>query len=128
MIDVSCALITGQNGKVLVTQRSSSMRLPLKWEFPGGKVEMAETAEECLHREIYEELGIKIEIIRSLTPAVFDDGKAAIRLIPFECIITKGDIVLAEHASFMWLDPAELEALDWAPADIPVLKDFLDKL
>lgn len=128
MIDVSCALITRQNGQILVTQRSAIMRLPLKWEFPGGKIENGETAEECVLREIAEELNVEISINRKMTAYVHDDGKQAIRLIPFYCSLVKGEIRLTEHATFQWLFPEQLDALDWAEADIPILKDYLDSL
>jgi 8-oxo-dGTP diphosphatase len=62
MVDVACALITLQNGKILVTQRSAQMRLPLKREFPGGKVEADESAAQYIVREIAEELGLEVEI------------------------------------------------------------------
>lgn len=126
MIDVSCAIITRPEGQVLVTQRSEQMRLPLKWEFPGGKIEPGETAQECLIREISEELGVTIEITASLKPAVHDNGKQIIKLIPFECSIITGEIKLAEHTAFLWLMPEELSGLDWAEADLPVLQDYLD--
>jgi 8-oxo-dGTP diphosphatase len=58
----ACGLITLQNGKILVTQRSAQMRLPLKWEFPGGKVEADKSAAQCIVREIAEELGLEVEI------------------------------------------------------------------
>lgn len=102
------------------------MRLPLKWEFPGGKIEPGETAQECLIREINEELGITIGITAALQPAVHDNGKQVIRLIPFQCSIISGEIKLAEHAAFLWLLPAELIGLDWAEADLPVLQDYLN--
>lgn len=127
MIDVSCAIITDLNGGVLVTQRSEVMHLPMKWEFPGGKVEPGESAAECLIREIREELGITIELGKEMTAVVFDDGKQVIRLIPFQAMITKGEIKLAEHAAFLWLQTVqELEALDWAEADVPVLREYLN--
>lgn len=128
MIDVSCALIIRQNGQILVTQRSAVMRLPLKWEFPGGKVEIAETAEECIVREIAEELAIEIGIVSRKRAHIYDDGKQAIRLIPFHCTLVHGEIRLTEHAAFEWLFPAELAKLDWAEADLPILKDYLDNL
>ena len=61
MIEVTCSIIE-HNNKILVTQRSEKMALPLKWEFPGGKIEKDETAEACLIREILEELHINIKI------------------------------------------------------------------
>lgn len=63
MIDVACAIIIDDEGKVLAAQRSESMSLPLKWEFPGGKLSKNETAEDCIVREIQEELNISVTII-----------------------------------------------------------------
>lgn len=128
MIDVSCALIIRQNGQILVTQRSAAMRLPLKWEFPGGKVEKGETAEQCVLREIKEELDIEISIIKRTSAYAHGQGQQAIHLIPFYCKLLSGEIKLAEHAAFQWLYPAELKLLDWAEADLPILKDYLDSL
>lgn len=127
MIDVSCAVIIGQEGKVFVAQRSMSMRLPLKWEFPGGKVESGEQPEECLVREIAEELQVEIEILRPMLPYEHK-AEPSIRLIPFICRIKSGELKLTEHAAFLWLQPEELPALDWAAADIPVVQQYLDDL
>ena len=66
-LHVACALIE-RSGKVLATQRSAAMSLPLKWEFPGGKIKDGERPEECLERELHEELGIEIAIGKSLCP------------------------------------------------------------
>ena len=126
MIDVACALITLQTGEILVTQRSSAMSLPLKWEFPGGKVEAGESAEQCILREIKEELGIDILVLRKMKAHAYNNGKLQIRLIPFRCEMLTGEIVLAEHARYLWLKREELSDLDWAGADLPVLQDYLD--
>jgi 8-oxo-dGTP diphosphatase len=128
MIDVSCALITLKSGETLVTQRSSSMRLPLKWEFPGGKVEIGETAEGCVVREIAEELSIGIVIRKRMPLHIYGEGSKAICLIPLLCEITHGEAKLTEHVAYQWLLPRELTGLDWAPADVPVLNDYLDSL
>ncbi|MBB6272692.1 8-oxo-dGTP diphosphatase [Pedobacter cryoconitis] len=125
MIDVSCALIISHNGQVLVAQRSLNMHLPLKWEFPGGKVEPGESAGECLIREIREELGVEIKIVKKMSPVVYDQGKQIIRLIPFQCVLVRGQVKLTEHAAFLWLEPAALSTLDWAEADIPVVQNFM---
>lgn len=127
MIDVSCALIINHSGQVLVAQRSPGMHLPLKWEFPGGKVEPGETAEDCLIREIREELGVEIKIVKKMAAAVHDQGMQVIRLIPFQCTLVNGEVKLTEHAAFLWLDPAELNTLDWAEADLPVVKNFMEE-
>ncbi len=125
MVNVSCAIIKNDRGEILVTQRSASMKLPLKWEFPGGKIEDGETAEECLVREIKEELGIKIIITNSLKASIYHYKDFSINLIPFVCQIKEGEIKLTEHASYLWLHRNELANLDWAEADIPVLKKYL---
>ena len=125
MIKVSCAIILNSTGKILVTQRSATMPLPLKWEFPGGKIETGETAEECLIREIKEELNIEIEITGSLSPNDHQYPNKLIRLIPFICRQTGGDLALKEHAEYKWLDDKDLLDLDWAEADIPIVKQYL---
>lgn len=126
MINVSCAIIINEENSVLITQRSSVMQLPLKWEFPGGKVEEGETAEEALLREIKEELDVEIEILQALRPNCHSYDTKTIRLIPFVCKISLGSIHLREHAAHLWLKPNELLDLDWAEADIPIVKAFLD--
>lgn len=126
MIDVSCAIIINESRKILVTQRSSAMALPLKWEFPGGKVESGETSDESLRREIREELDLIIEITGRLNPNIHSYGNKTIRLFPFLCQVTSGTINLREHAACRWLNSTELLDLDWAEADIPIVKDFLN--
>jgi len=112
---------------VLVTQRSALMPLPLKWEFPGGKIEENETAEECLIREIKEELNIKIEITGSLSPNDYQYPDKLIRLIPFICRQKDGEIVLKEHTDYKWLGVKDLLGLDWAEADVPIVKRYLNR-
>ena len=126
MIEVTCAIIE-HNNKVLVTQRSEMMALPLKWEFPGGKTEKGETAEACLVREILEELHINIKITKQLNSNThqYSETKTII-LIPFICELIDGEIKLTEHANFLWLSKSELINLDWAEADIPILNEYLN--
>jgi 8-oxo-dGTP diphosphatase len=101
------------------------MHLPLKWEFPGGKVELNEKPEECLIREIKEELDIEISVIRQLSINDHHYLDKSIRLIPFICRYLSGEIKLKEHANFKYLDKENLLDLDWAEADIPILKEYL---
>jgi len=125
MIEVTCAIIE-HDSKVLVTQRSEKMALPLKWEFPGGKIELGESAEVCLIREIREELHIHIKILKQLKSNThkYAENKE-IRLTPFICEWQGGEIELTEHANFLWLHKSKLSDLDWAEADIPILNDYL---
>ncbi len=124
MINVTCAIII-KDGKILVTQRSELMKLPLKWEFPGGKLNQDESEIDCIKREIKEELSIEIEISKKLNNSIFDYGSFAITLIPFVANHVSGQIKLTEHKQYKMLDKSELIDLDWAEADIPILKEFL---
>lgn len=123
-IRVTCAIII-KNNKILAAQRSESMHLPLSWEFPGGKVEKAESEQECLVREIKEELNIDIEVQKRLSSNSHQySGKKPIVLIPFVCQFAAGQLVLKEHKKADWFTLDELKDLDWAAADIPVVEEF----
>ncbi|UFS71161.1 (deoxy)nucleoside triphosphate pyrophosphohydrolase [Geomonas sp. RF6] len=123
-IHVTCAIIE-RDGLVLAAQRSTEMSLPLKWEFPGGKIDEGETTEECLRRELIEELGIEVVLKDTLEPVTYHYPTLAVTLYPFICAIKSGEVVLHEHAAVAWLSAGELETLDWAAADIPVLQAYL---
>ena len=122
-LQVACAIIENE-GKVLATQRSNSMSLPLKWEFPGGKINDGERPEECLKRELHEELGIAVVISRTLTPITHQYSSFKVTLYPFVCIMTAGEIKLHEHIASTWLLPELLHDLDWAEADFPLIEDY----
>lgn len=124
MINVTCAIIVFDD-KILVTQRSEQMKLPLKWEFPGGKLEINESVEECIIREIKEEINIEVAIMRKMSNSVFDYGDFKINLIPFVADYVSGKITLSEHRAYKLLEKTELLNLDWAEADIPILEEFL---
>jgi len=122
-IHVACAIIE-QGGTVLATQRSAGMTMPLKWEFPGGKIGQGETPPECLVREVWEELGVVIKVGSSLTPRTHAYADFMVTLYPFLCTILSGTITLHEHADSVWLRPVDLPTLDWAEADWPILKEY----
>ena len=124
MVHVTCAIVI-DGSKVLVTQRSETMKLPLKWEFPGGKVDLNESAETCIRRELIEELNIEVELLERLADCPFEYPTFTINLIPFVARMKAGQLTLREHKAFEWLHPKQLKALNWAPADIPVLEQFM---
>ena len=124
MINVICAIIFFNN-KILVAQRSEVMKLPLKWEFPGGKLEDGESEIDCIKREIKEEINIDIEVLEKLSNSIFDYGDIKINLIPFISTYVTGEIILSEHKDYKLLDKTELLNLDWAEADLPIVKEFL---
>ena len=126
LIEVSCALILNR-GRLLATRRSTDMPHALKWEFPGGKLKPGEPARESILREIREELGIGIRILGTLTPVIHVYPTHRVRLHPFICEPDQGEIYLAEHQEYRWVEFGALEALDWLDADVEVLSLFLER-
>ena len=124
MLEVTCAIIY-YNDKILVTQRSKKMKLPLKWEFPGGKLEEGESEVDCIKREILEEINIEIEIVKRLSDSIYDYGTFQIKLIPFLANFVSGEIKLSEHKEYKLLNVSELRNLDWAEADIPIVEELI---
>lgn len=103
---------------MLAVQRGPKSGHPLKWEFPGGKTDLGETAEQCIVREIEEELTIRIGIINRIATVEFTYLQARqICLVPFVCQIISGEITLTEHVAQCWLAFDEWESLDWLDAD-----------
>jgi 8-oxo-dGTP diphosphatase len=123
-IHVSCAIIE-RDGCFLAVQRSAQMDHPLKWEFPGGKIEPGESPEDCLKREIREELGMNVSIEKPLPPLTHAYATFSITLYPFRCHIHSGELILHEHRAFQWLTPPQSETLEWAEADQLVLETYL---
>ncbi|WP_028325883.1 (deoxy)nucleoside triphosphate pyrophosphohydrolase [Desulfatirhabdium butyrativorans] len=126
-IHVACAIIE-RDGFILAAQRSATMSMPLKWEFPGGKMDPGESPEGCLKREIDEELGIQVSVGRNLPVCTYRYPAFTISLYPFICAIERGEIVLHEHAAIAWLSPEKLHTLEWAEADVPVLASYLAQI
>jgi 8-oxo-dGTP diphosphatase len=127
MLDVACAIIIHE-GCILAAQRSESMRMPGKWEFPGGKIEKKETASDCIKREILEELGLNIDIVFRIPDTIYHYPDLSIRLMPFVAKWISGDMKLHEHAAVKWLPIHELNSPDWAAADKEVVESFLSNI
>jgi 8-oxo-dGTP diphosphatase len=126
MTEVTCAVVVDR-GLVLVTQRGEQMDHPLKWEFPGGKVKEGELPESCIRREILEELGLRVEAQQLLPSVMHRYGDREVRLIPFVCTLEGGSISLREHRAFRWVQPDELERLDWLEADVEVVRTLKER-
>ncbi len=107
--------------RCLIAQRSASMALPGKWEFPGGKVEEAETPEHALAREIEEELGIRIKVGQWLGQGSSADASRVITLEVYAARWISGTPAPREHACLRWVQAHEFTHFDWAEADVPVL-------
>jgi len=124
-LEVVCAVIIRQDGKLLACQRNSQTSLPSKWEFPGGKIEKNESPKSALKREILEELQIHINILKSLSTVVHQYPDFEIALSPYICEIQNSDTPIAiEHSEIRWVSTLEAKKLDWAEADLPVLSEY----
>ena len=123
VLEVCCGIIE-ESGKMYALRRGGGMKMPGKWEFPGGKVEAGESAESALHRELLEELQIKIEILEHMEAVQHDYPEFTIHLIPFRVHVVEGTIKLIEHDALQLGTIKELKDLDWADAD----RKCLDKI
>ena len=121
MISVTCAIIL-KNDTLLACQRGAKSEHPYEWEFPGGKIEDSETPEECIIREIWEELRVEIEIVKPLVPIQFDYPERSIMLIPFLCRIKEGNPTPVEHHTIRWQRINKFFDLIWSEADKRVLR------
>ena len=122
-IHVTCAIIE-RDGLVLTAQRSRSMRMPLKWELPGGKIEPGESPEACLHRELMEEMELRVAVKQAMPLSTHEYPAFTVTLHPFVCEILSGEMTLNEHRAVAWLKPEELPALDWVEADRKIVAAY----
>lgn len=120
-IDVVAAIIV-KNNQVFAARRKTGIHLAGYWELPGGKLEHGETPEQCLFRELQEELSITTKIGRYIGESLYDYGTKVIRLIAYQVEHIEGRFQLIEHDELRWLSVEELETVEWAPADIPIVE------
>ncbi len=118
-VEVVGAVIV-QNGTVYCTQRGSGP-LAGKWEFPGGKLELGESPEQALAREIDEELNCQVDVGDRIVTTTYEYTFATVVLTTYYCTLRSGTPTLSEHQEHVWLPPEALTSLDWAPADIPAV-------
>ena len=127
---VVAAALVDVDGRVLICQRPEGKQLAGLWEFPGGKLEAGETPEQCLIRELNEELGIEVKYA-CLAPFVFasysyDDFHLLMPL--YLCRRWEGVVERREHAALAWVEPMKLASYPMPPADAPLvayLRDWL---
>jgi 8-oxo-dGTP diphosphatase len=115
---VGAAILDGA-GRVLVAQRSEPPALAGYWELPGGKVDPGESDRAALVRECREELGVALEVIERLGADLPIGSHGVLRV--YAARVTDGEPQAFEHAALRWLGADELDALDWLPADRPLV-------
>ncbi|ODB79243.1 (deoxy)nucleoside triphosphate pyrophosphohydrolase [Micromonospora chalcea] len=116
---VGAAIIEG--GRVLACERSAPPEVAGRWEFPGGKVEPGEAETDALARECAEELGVRVAVGARVGRDVrMAHGRSVLRV--YAARLLHGDQPKAlEHAELRWLSAAELDSVDWLPADVPIV-------
>ena len=124
-IPVAAAIIK-RDDKFMIAKRASHKHLGGYWEFPGGKIEVNESAENCLIRELEEELKIEVRVLKFLAENIHDYGSVKISLKAFLCQFIGGNITLIDHDEIKWVTAKQLENHRLAPADIPFLPMLLN--
>lgn len=123
-IDVTAGIIW-KGEKFLITKRfKDDPTLPGLWEFPGGKLEEGETLEECLERELKEELEIEVIVEEQILVNEHEYPNKNIRLHFYDVEYESGDIKLNAHSDYKWITPEEIDNYEFPPADIPVLEEI----
>lgn len=125
-VKVVAAIIRDGN-KVFATQRGYGDYKD-GWEFPGGKVEPGETAQQALVREIKEELDTDIAVGDYLTTIEYDYPTFHLSMQCFWCRIVDGPPVLKEHEAARWLDVDHIDSVEWLPADLTIIDLIKDKM
>ena len=129
MLTVVAAIIV-RDGKVLICQRSRTDSSPLKWEFPGGKVEAGETHAQSLAREVLDELGVPAIIGPEFQRVQhkYPDKKEPIQLIFLWAQIAAGSERNLQFEQVLWAAPSELESFDFLEADRDIVRRLAREL
>lgn len=120
------AAVMEREGKVLIAKRKRSF-MGHPWEFPGGKIEPGETPEECLKREIREELGVEIRVTGLICTAwhVYN-CQTSIELLAYGAENLSDDFILVDHDEIRWVPFSELNVYSFPEADYAVLKHLME--
>ncbi|GAE90502.1 8-oxo-dGTP diphosphatase MutT [Acetivibrio straminisolvens] len=125
-IKVAAGVIVN-SGKVLITRRAPKENFAGGWEFPGGKIEINETPEQCLVRELKEELDIVVSVGKFCAEADYDYDDISINLIAYYCTIVEGEIRMSVHDKYKWIEISDLLKYELLPADIPIAKKAIEE-
>ena len=123
---VTAAVIVSR-GEVLIARRKRRGGAEGFWEFPGGSLEEGETLEECLERELAEELGVVAVAGEVVAESRHCDERGALRLIALRATIVSGEPSPVAHDEIAWVRPRDLLKYRLAPADIPIAETLIGK-
>ena len=126
-MEVTAGIFIHEN-HVLLMRRSAGHSAAGGWEYPGGKIEPGETGEQCLHRELNEELRINAEIGEKMAESTFETESKTIHLHAYRVNRYKGEIQLTVHDQMEWVPLAELLNHDQLPADYLISQKLLEVL
>ncbi|MGL2986797.1 (deoxy)nucleoside triphosphate pyrophosphohydrolase [Flavobacterium sp. RSSA_27] len=126
-VEVVAAVII-HDDKILCVQRGVNKYdyISMKYEFPGGKLEKGETRVDCIKREIFEELNMDIDVKDEFLTVKHEYPDFIIEMHSFICNVSTSELVLTEHVDFKWLKKTDLNKLDWAEADIPIVNKLMN--
>lgn len=119
------AAVLEMNGRWLIAKRKKGDRFAGLWEFPGGKLESGETPEECLARELSEELGIRVRVGRYLGSVRYSSPEFSVQLIAYRVAYRAGSFCLQDHEEVRWVDPSEIGRFSLAEPDRLLLQKLL---
>lgn len=120
-IKVVAAIIKNKD-KIMIAQRLKG-DFAGQWEFPGGKIEAGETAEEALKREIMEEMELSIKVNEYLITAEYDYPTFHLSMDCFMCSLENEEIHLHDHAAIKWIPlNGDIKNINWVPADVQVIE------
>lgn len=120
MINVVAALIEKENKILIAKRKTGDPNVFGKWEFPGGKVEVGETEEQAIEREILEEFEMKIKAVKFVTNNICEYPNKTVNLKLYECKYLSGEFHLHDHSEYKWVLKEDLLNYDLAQADIPL--------
>jgi mutator protein MutT len=121
VIEVAAALIRDDRGRYLITQRRHGSHLEGLWEFPGGKIEVGETPQACLRRELREELSATFAIGRLVDTIRWTYPDRTVVIHFYDCRLESGTVVPREAQRMHWVEARHLTDYDFPPADRAVI-------
>lgn len=122
-IEVAAGLIR-QDGRYLIARRKPGVHLGGFWEFPGGKREPGETLEECLRRELFEELNVRIDVPLPYRLIRHEYAERIVEIHFFRCSIEEGKPRPIDSTELRWVRPTDLSDFQFPPADQAVIEDL----